>query len=43
MAARVAHNHEVPGSNPGPATRKRKAKNAKDSDSMFFVICFTFF
>lgn len=23
VAARVAHNHEVPGSSPGPATKKR--------------------
>ena len=38
MAARVAHNHEVAGSSPAPATKvlKREAKSAKNSDSVVF-------
>ena len=27
-AARVAHNHEVPGSSPGPATKEKVSANA---------------
>lgn len=33
-AARVAHNHEVPGSSPGPATMK----NDSSFDGSFFIL-----
>jgi hypothetical protein len=37
-AARVAHNHEVPGSSPGPATKEK----ALPSGGAFSIVAFIF-
>lgn len=36
-AARVAHNHEVPGSSPGPATKLKLRIEIGSKTSLFFV------
>ena len=36
MAARVAHNHEVPGSSPGPATKKQQQIESDLTARLFF-------